>query len=410
LTASIIPSTPPTFPAVFTYPLTAPVPAFSLASTDWAKIPLGHVLPEPGKEVGPVFSIDLLAGAHLQIGGTSGGGKSIMINDFIAGCLARGAELVVVDLPSKSVDFLWCKKFCRDGGWGCDSLPAAVTALALVMAEGERRAKVLALHHVIKWTDLPPDSDVRPIVVIVDELTGLFYPEKVPKLAKDHPLVLEANEINLQKAILEKFIKRIAAELRFVGVHLLVSSQVASVATGIDPAMRTNLHHKILMGSKPTDNNRRLVLSDPGRVPKVPGHVQADPVASRGTGVAEPEGREPCVFKSFYSDTAELDAWLVGRGVVTTHRPAPTTAEIAQYTPSLDDNDSAGTGRDEVGYDAGPKLDPRTGEVMTGYAKANEARRQLDASAGTARARPVEMAEAGPVTITHREPAGTPEG
>jgi len=335
--------------------------------------------------------------------------NSVVINNFIAGCLSRGAELVVVDLPSKSVDFLWCKQFCRDSGWGCDSLPAAVTALALVMEEGERRAKVLARHHVIKWTDLPTDSDVRPIVVIVDELTGLFYPEKVPKLAKDHPLVIEANEINLQKAILEKFIRRIAAELRFVGVHLLLSSQVASVATGIDPALRTNLHHKILMGSKPTDNNRRLVLSDPGRVPKVPGNVSADPMASRGTGVAEPEGREPCVFKSFYSDTAGLDAWLVARGVATTHRPAPTTAEIAQYTPSLDDNDAAGDGRAEGGYDAGPKLDPRTGEVMTGYARANDARRQLDESAGTARARAVEMAQAGPVTVTHREPAGTPE-
>ncbi len=61
------------------------------------------------------------------------------------------------------------------------------------------------------------------------------------------------------------------------------------------------------------------------------------------------------------------------------------------------------------GYDAGPKLDPRTGEVMTGYARANDARRQLDAAAGTARKKPVEMAQAGPVTVTHREPAGTPE-
>lgn len=336
--------------------------------------------------------------------------NSVVINDFIAGALARSAELVVVDLPSKSVDFLWCKKFCRDGGWGCDSLPAAVTALALVMAEGERRARVLAEHHVIKWTDLPPDSDVRPIVVIIDELTGLFYPEKVPKLAKDHPLVIEANEINLQKAILEKFIKRIAAELRFVGVHLLVSSQVASVATGIDPAMRTNLHHKILMGSKPTDGNRRLVLSDPGRVPKVPGNVQADSDASRGTGVAEPEGREPCVFKSFYSDTAGLDAWLLGRGVPTSERPAPTTSEIAQHTPSLDDADTADTGQGGGGFDAGPTIDPRTGEVMTGYARANDARRQLDEAAGTARKKPVEMAQAGPVTVSHREPTAATDG
>ena len=39
----------------------------------------------------------------------------------IAGSLAAGAELAILDLPSKSVDFLWCKPFVRPGGWGCDS-------------------------------------------------------------------------------------------------------------------------------------------------------------------------------------------------------------------------------------------------------------------------------------------------
>lgn len=42
----------------------------------------------------------------------------------------------MVDLRSKSVDFLWCKAFVRPGGWGRDSPEAAVTALDLVLAEG----------------------------------------------------------------------------------------------------------------------------------------------------------------------------------------------------------------------------------------------------------------------------------
>ncbi|GAB2732161.1 hypothetical protein [Nocardioides pakistanensis] len=396
LTARIIPSEPPTFPGVLTYPFKKPVPKFSLKNADWAKIPLGMKLPEPGQTKGPEFYLDLLAGAHAQVGGISGGGKTVLINDYIAGCLARGAELVVVDLPSKSVDFLWCKPFCRPGGWGCDNLAAAVTSLALVMEEGERRAKVLAKHNVVKWTDLPESmsDQFRPIVVVVDELTGLFFPEKVPKLPKDHPLVIEANEINLQKALLEKYIKRIAAELRFVGVHLLISSQVASVATGIDPAMRTNLHHKVLMGSKPTENNRRLVLSDPQRVPKVPGNVASDPAAGRGTGAAEPEGQEPCVFKSFFAATGEMESWLRSRGVSETKDPAPTPSQIARHTPTLDEyTDSGSGGRQQGGGDRSPVSgrslaeigremgDPNVGwdrdengQRLTGFERANAAR------------------------------------
>jgi hypothetical protein len=397
LTATIEPSEPPTFPPALPYPFDRKVPKFKLGDNAWAAIPLGMKLPDPGETKGDIFYLDLLQGAHMQVGGISGGGKTVLINDYIAGTVARGAELVVVDLPSKSVDFLWCKPYCRPGGWGCNDLAAAVTSLALVMEEGERRAKVLAKHNVVNWQGLPPSmgDEFRPIVVVVDELTGLFYPEKVPKLAKDHPLVLEANEINLQKAMLEKYIKRIAAELRFVGVHLLISSQVASVATGIDPAMRTNLHHKVLMGAKPTEGNRRLVLSDPGRVPKVPNNVTADSSASRGTGSAEPEGQEPAVFKSFFAPTHDLAAWLAKQGIKENRFPEPTPSQIARLTPSLDDYGDQGkvngqdeysggerapsgklasTLRKEMGDEQDWAFDPETGKRLTGNALANATR------------------------------------
>ena len=58
-----------------------------------------------------------------------GSGKTNLLNAAIAGSLAAGAELAILDLPSKSVDFLWCKRFVRPGGWGCDSPEAAVTVL-----------------------------------------------------------------------------------------------------------------------------------------------------------------------------------------------------------------------------------------------------------------------------------------
>jgi hypothetical protein len=115
--------------------------------------------------------------------------------------------------------------------------------------------------------------------VIVDELTGLFALEAVPKAGKDAPQLLrdmadEANRTNLFKEILKNGIKRVAAELRFTGVFLTLATQVASANTGIDPSLRTNLHHKLIMGAKPTEGNRRLVFSDPDRVPLVPENVR----------------------------------------------------------------------------------------------------------------------------------------
>ena len=303
--------------------------------------------------------------------------NSVFINDWITGVLAIGAQLVVVDLPSKAVDFLWCKKFCRPGGWGCDDMPSAVTALALVMEEGDRRAKILAEHEVVKWTDLPDSysDEFTPIAVIVDELTGLFFPEEEPKqLPKDHPLRIEAQNINLQKAMLKKYIKRIAAELRFVGVSLLLSSQVASVNTGIDPALRTNLHHKVLMGAKPTEGQRRLVFSDAGRVPVVPGNVAGDSKAGRGSGSAEPEGQEPFVFKSYFATVATLEKYLIDLGVKTTLSPEPTPAQIAKHTPTLGDDSVVQTPKPK-----GPRqyedweLD-ENGKPLQGYERANAAR------------------------------------
>lgn len=389
LTGAIIPAEPPTFPPVVPYPFDRPVQRFHPGSTDWARIPLGKVLPRPGQDAAQEFVVDVEAAPHQSVVGTSGSGKSNTTAAFIAGALARGAELGIVDQPSKSVDFLWAKPFVRPGFWGCDSLAAAVTAMALVHEEGCRRARVLADHEVNNWLDLPAGAaEIRPLVVIVDEVSSLFYPEKVPKgLPKDSPLVLEPMEINLQKAMLEKHIKRTAAELRFVGIKLLLSTQVASTTTGIDTSLRMNLGNKLLLGVNPTDGNRRLSLSDAGRVPKVPSNLQADARAGRGAGVAELEGAEPCVFKSYFASTDEFRSWLLALGVPTTDCPAPTAEQIAKHTPSLEIDARTSPSRPQSGgltprpmRNTGLGADwatPTDGPPLDGFARANLTRRQL---------------------------------
>ena len=344
LTASIIPSSPPTFPAAIPTPMDAVV-RFDHTDKSTYRIPLGMKLPAAGETAGDTFYLDMNAGAHAQLGGISGGGKTVLLNCYLATWLAKGAELAIIDLPTKSADFEWCKEYVRPGGWGCDSPAQSAVAIRLIMEEGERRSAYIKSHGVNDWKLLPKNKGLKPLIVIVDELTGLFALEAVPKAGKDAPQLLkdmaeEAQRTNLYKEILKNGIKRVAAELRFTGVFLMLATQVASANTGIEPALRTNLHHKLLMGAKPTPGNRNLVFSDPDRVPLVPENVRTDGAASRGVGSAEPEGDEPSVFKSYYAEVTQYRAWLEKLGVPKTDRPEPTRRQMAQLEDAFEADDA----------------------------------------------------------------------
>lgn len=389
LTARIIPSDPPTFPGAI------PFPVESLVSAPRDRVALGQKLGRPGR-ANEVLWLDFEAAPHVQISGTSGSGKSVSLNAIITGALAGGAELSIIDLPHKALDFFWVKDHCRPAGWGCDSLRAGVASITLTYMEGERRAKVLAERGVTKWTELPPGEQFPPILLLIDEVTGLIQLDDIPKgIPKDHPLVVEAAESNLLRQTLLSYMKKIAAEMRFVGIRMVLSSQVSSVNTGVPTALRMNLANKFLLGSNPTDGNRRLALSDPTSVPKVPENVRRDDKAARGVGVAELEAREPCVFKSYFASVEQLRSGLDRLGLPLTVDPAPTPVQIARYTPSLDDLDEAppngGAARDrggecspvsgrlasEIRAEMGDDWDVgEDGTRLSGYERANAARHE----------------------------------
>ena len=395
LTASIIPSEPPTFPAMIPTPM-GKVPPFDHTKKDSFRLPLGMKLPPAGETAGETFYLDMSGSAvHTQVGGLSGAGKSVFINCYLATWLSRGAELVIIDLPSKSVDFEWCKEFVRPGGWGCDSPAQSAVAIRLVMDEGERRAKLMREAGVNDWKDMPKGRGFRPLVVIVDELTGLLATESVPKTTKNSPQLLldmaeEAERTNLFKEILKNGIKRVAAELRFAGIFLLVATQVASANTGIDPSMRTNLHHKILLGSKPTEGNRRLVFSDPDRVPAVPDNVRNDGAASRGVGSTEPEGDEPAVIKTYFATIDQYRKWLDSLGVAKTSQPEPTRAQMAQLEDAFEEDDREATAtrraamKDPMADMMGEAGLDENGRPLTGAALAAAQSKALAGMAATA--------------------------
>ena len=168
-----------------------------------------------------------------------------------------------------------------------------------------------------KWTQLPASEKIRPLLLVVDEMTSLIAAEPMPKgVSKDNPLVAEIALRNLTKATILNNIGKIARELRFTGISLICATQVASTETGIPTELRGNLGARILLGAITTDNNRRLALNGADAVPKVPLNIAEDSEAKRGVGVYEFEGQESGVLKTYFRSTRS------GYGLSISQRPS----------------------------------------------------------------------------------------
>lgn len=337
LKAQVIPGDPPLFPGAVGYPMK------KLGKKDgWDFTRFGVQLPESGVGTGPEIGVDWTQSAWLLLGGTPGSGKSVTLNALVAQQTAAGAQLVVVDEKSKAVDFLWCKEFVRPGGWGCDSEAHAVATLAMVYEEGQRRAKILEEKGVVNWLDLPEDERFQPIFIVVDEVSALLVQDPVPKgVPKDHPIVVEINDLNFKRALLGRFINKIIAEQRFVGVRMVLSTQVTNAQTGLPPSLKNKIGHRVLQGTNPSKPARTQSFNDEAAVPMVPEHVRASGNGARGVGAADLEGMAPVIYKSYFAPTKEYKAALQALKVPTTDRPAPTPEEVAKYAPSLEDSDES---------------------------------------------------------------------
>lgn len=336
LTGRLVPADPPTFPASIPYPFKQKIPAYT-PTGDWFKIPIGERLPEQGAERGEQLLTDFSANPMMQISGITGGGKGVLLTSIAAGALARGWELGLVDAVKGGVDFVDLIPFCKPGYFGED-LAQACTVVARAYEEGQRRKKLIKEHKVQKFTQLPASLGLKPLMIIVDEATSLLLTDTVPKgIDKNSTLAMEISERSLQAGTVLSWLGKIARELRFSGVSLILSTQVASATVGIPTELRANLGAKFLLGASPTPNNRRLALSAPDSVPEVPRNIAIDENgAARGVGVFEREGSKPGVFKAFFSPPPDFAKWLRSMGLPETDRPNPTPTEIARYTPSIE--------------------------------------------------------------------------
>lgn len=387
LTARIIPSDPPTFPEVIHLDLK------KLGKGDPFRSPFGLKLPPLGQVAKDPIEVDWKAQAFAMVSGLPGSGKTITLNALLAHQFSCGAQVVILDDKAKSTDFQWAKPFVRDGGWGCDGLRSSITALALVYAEGQRRAELLKERGYTNWLDMPASERFDAIFIVVDEVSALLVTERLPAgVDKKLPEVQEVIEENRLKFKLQRLIFKTVAELRFVGVRMVLSTQVTNTNTGLPPTLKALIGHKILQGTNPSKTQRQQSFNVEANVPEVPENLRGGGLVAKGVGAAELEAQAPTIYKGLYSTTEALVDRLRELGVRTTSRPEPTEAEMIEFCPvgDLDDEepepDILGSDRTPSGKPLDPKYGPSTtfdddGRPLRGAAAAARASKQLAASA-----------------------------
>ncbi|WP_277209644.1 FtsK/SpoIIIE domain-containing protein [Isoptericola croceus] len=259
-------------------------------ATGW-QVPLGR------DAAGTPVTLDLVAdGPHLLVAGTTGSGKSELLQSLVLGlALSRSPA----DLALALVDFKGGASFGR-----CADLPHVVgqvtdlepglagRALAGLRAELHRRERVLAERRAASLDDAPPGTLPR-LVVVIDEFRAL---------ADDLPDFLPG-------------LLRIAAQGRSLGVHLVLATQRPSGAVSTD--VRANVSARIALRVVDAADSHDVV--DTAVAARIP-------VGAPGRAVLRVGAAPPVSLQCAHAGTLPDDGGPVVRRAPAWRRSAPTGA------------------------------------------------------------------------------------
>ena len=246
---------------------------------------------------GTPVTLDLVAdGPHLLVAGTTGSGKSELLQSLVLGlALSRSPA----DLALALVDFKGGASFGR-----CADLPHVVgqvtdlepglagRALAGLRAELHRRERVLAERRAASLDDAPPGTLPR-LVVVIDEFRAL---------ADDLPDFLPG-------------LLRIAAQGRSLGVHLVLATQRPSGAVSTD--VRANVSARVALRVVDAADSHDVV--DHAAAARIP-------VGVPGRAVLRVGAAPPVALQCAHAGTLPADGGPDVRRAPTWQRPAPAGA------------------------------------------------------------------------------------
>ena len=201
-----------------------------------------------GDTAGQPVVIDLATAPHILISGSTGTGKSVCMNTFVASLLFRFSpdELKFVMIDPKVVEFDIYRKLPHLATPVINDKRDAVRALRQTADELERRYALLARNgakNIREFNGKPENQPKMPyLVVIIDELGDLMMSEA----RKDA----------------ETAIVSIARKGRAAGIHLIISTQVPS-ANVIPGIIKANFPTRICFQVRSSDDSK-VVLDAAG--------------------------------------------------------------------------------------------------------------------------------------------------
>ena len=209
-------------------------------ANDWA-LPVGL-----GKDIsGRAVFLDLAEMPHLLVAGTTGSGKSVMLNSLLTSLLLttdpRRVKMVLID--PKRVELAPFGRIPHLITPVVTDVKKAANALSWAVAEMERRYEVLEREGVrsLEVYNERAENFMPYVVVVIDELADLMM----------------AAAAKVEDAVI-----RLAQKARAVGIHLVVATQRPSVDV-ITGMIKANVPSRIAFAvSSQVDS--RVILDAPG--------------------------------------------------------------------------------------------------------------------------------------------------
>lgn len=254
-----------------------------------------------------VVSLPLHDTPHIGIYGETNSGKSVALRNVIMSALARGYKFIMIDPVKGGLDFKMFKPFAT--AWSGKNFEKAEEIIERVYKEVARRQVVIDRLDVEKTASLTfaqqVEEDCLPILVVVDELqTALGLAPVVKGLPKDHPKSIATIELNTHKAILSHTITSLAAEARYVGIHLAVATQRPDVTDEFPGQLRANLKAVVQLVS-PTSppNDAGMTMAFQALATQAKEQLKLYNDGSKGLAVIASSGGTAKALRVAFSDT-----------------------------------------------------------------------------------------------------------
>ncbi|MFD6092833.1 FtsK/SpoIIIE domain-containing protein [Oerskovia sp. NPDC060338] len=305
-----------------------PVPFPALCDFDIIDAGVEHELPFATGVEGQPVAFNTKTSAHALVAGTTGGGKSILLQNLIYGGIIRDWDIYIADPSKGAADFGFAEPYAKAIA---RTLEATAALMSLVYDEVKRRKDVNSQHKVGSFKDLP--QDVRParILLVLDEFTSLVTPDPVPKASEDPDAEEERMATiasNALRAKIGSLTGRVAREARSAGITLFLATQKLSakmldaVPGGND--LKANLA-RILLGNS-TYGDRQSALRSPDDAPPLGDEIPP------GRGLWEPSDGKPQIIQAWYTP-GEQEA--LSKALDERRRPLPDSerADLAPYLP-----------------------------------------------------------------------------